>query len=433
MLALLVPLWLATPVCLQEASDTFEALAAEFDDAVELWIGDQWKATAGGENAPPYPYAEFWPRFEALAEAGAGPAVVWCLKNADAAFAQMCAHESSDAVIREHRNRRSSTIRRLCERVVAAGNAGWVAGSVPSLVELREDLDEKQLAAHLQTLESAGNPVDLRVAAMLGRAAILDAENHVAADDLRIRACILHVQGRELESEEPFASVSPEDLAANAIERLRDAKRLHWRVAFGKTEDEEYFEKAAAPPDPERTYRPMLEALAEAGSCRARIWALSNADLWNADEPTKERLKGFFDAVVRDCASSEDLPYLALSSDALVEGFGADFVEPRVRKLAEIVPDELSPELLYWLGDGLCATAGTDGERQRGLAILRELQERFPETDWAEDAEGKVFYFTNLLVGKLAPDFDAIDVDGNAFKLSDFKGKVTVIDFWGFW
>ena len=31
------------------------------------------------------------------------------------------------------------------------------------------------------------------------------------------------------------------------------------------------------------------------------------------------------------------------------------------------------------------------------------------------------------------PDFDAVDVDGNAFKLSDYRGKVTVIDFWGFW
>jgi hypothetical protein len=33
----------------------------------------------------------------------------------------------------------------------------------------------------------------------------------------------------------------------------------------------------------------------------------------------------------------------------------------------------------------------------------------------------------------VAPDILGLDVDGNDMKLSDFRGKVTVIDFWGFW
>jgi cytochrome oxidase Cu insertion factor (SCO1/SenC/PrrC family) len=33
----------------------------------------------------------------------------------------------------------------------------------------------------------------------------------------------------------------------------------------------------------------------------------------------------------------------------------------------------------------------------------------------------------------LAPDMEGIDVDGVKFKLSDFRGKVTVVDFWGYW
>ncbi len=32
-----------------------------------------------------------------------------------------------------------------------------------------------------------------------------------------------------------------------------------------------------------------------------------------------------------------------------------------------------------------------------------------------------------------APDIIGQDHDGNYIKLSDFKGKVTVIDFWTFW
>jgi hypothetical protein len=38
-----------------------------------------------------------------------------------------------------------------------------------------------------------------------------------------------------------------------------------------------------------------------------------------------------------------------------------------------------------------------------------------------------------LVVGKVAPDFEAEDQDGVAFKLSDYRGKVVALDFWGFW
>jgi peroxiredoxin len=36
-------------------------------------------------------------------------------------------------------------------------------------------------------------------------------------------------------------------------------------------------------------------------------------------------------------------------------------------------------------------------------------------------------------VGKPAPDFYAETIDGHAFKLSDYKGKVVLLDFYGFW
>jgi len=38
-----------------------------------------------------------------------------------------------------------------------------------------------------------------------------------------------------------------------------------------------------------------------------------------------------------------------------------------------------------------------------------------------------------LQVGYLAPDFEAVDMEGKRFKLSDYRGKVVALDFWGFW
>ena len=38
-----------------------------------------------------------------------------------------------------------------------------------------------------------------------------------------------------------------------------------------------------------------------------------------------------------------------------------------------------------------------------------------------------------LQIGQVAPDFTAPDADEVLFKLSDYRGKVVVLDFWGFW
>jgi len=48
-------------------------------------------------------------------------------------------------------------------------------------------------------------------------------------------------------------------------------------------------------------------------------------------------------------------------------------------------------------------------------------------------AKGELFEMRNLAIGKTAPEIEADDLDGNKFKLSEYRGKVVVIDFWGNW
>ncbi len=38
-----------------------------------------------------------------------------------------------------------------------------------------------------------------------------------------------------------------------------------------------------------------------------------------------------------------------------------------------------------------------------------------------------------ILVGKPAPEIEGEDIDGKGFKLSDYRGKVVLLDFWGNW
>jgi hypothetical protein len=48
----------------------------------------------------------------------------------------------------------------------------------------------------------------------------------------------------------------------------------------------------------------------------------------------------------------------------------------------------------------------------------------------AEKAEPELFGLRHLSVGKVAPDIEGVDQDGVNFKLSDYRGKVVLLDFW---
>jgi thiol-disulfide isomerase/thioredoxin len=61
------------------------------------------------------------------------------------------------------------------------------------------------------------------------------------------------------------------------------------------------------------------------------------------------------------------------------------------------------------------------------LAKYKEIKEA------AEIAEGELFVLKNLSIGKVAPEIEGADSDGKKFKLSDYRGKVVVLDFWALW
>jgi thiol-disulfide isomerase/thioredoxin len=50
-----------------------------------------------------------------------------------------------------------------------------------------------------------------------------------------------------------------------------------------------------------------------------------------------------------------------------------------------------------------------------------------------EEAKQELFELHSLRVGKVAPELEGADLDGVKFKLSDTRGKVTVVVFWASW
>ena len=66
-------------------------------------------------------------------------------------------------------------------------------------------------------------------------------------------------------------------------------------------------------------------------------------------------------------------------------------------------------------------------------ASFQKVLEQDPEGPYASTAKGFVFELEHLQVGMIAPDIEGDDLDGVSFKLSDYRGKVVFLDFWGDW
>lgn len=85
---------------------------------------------------------------------------------------------------------------------------------------------------------------------------------------------------------------------------------------------------------------------------------------------------------------------------------------------------------------GLDARFG-DAGRAEALGLLARISERFAQREFlgmdaAHFVAGARFEIEHLRLGRTAPDFETVDQDGVAFKLSDYRGRVVVLDFWGF-
>jgi len=63
-------------------------------------------------------------------------------------------------------------------------------------------------------------------------------------------------------------------------------------------------------------------------------------------------------------------------------------------------------------------------------AIIKSVDEKIGDSSVGYIAAEEIYVIKNLTKGRHAPDFSGTDVAGRVVRLSDFKGKVTVVLFW---
>jgi len=80
----------------------------------------------------------------------------------------------------------------------------------------------------------------------------------------------------------------------------------------------------------------------------------------------------------------------------------------------------------------------SEATREEAFGYYRRLVADYADIEGsrgllAKQAEGALFESEFLQVGLPVPDVTTTDETGASFRLSDYKGKVVLVDFWGFW
>ncbi|MEM6671957.1 MAG: hypothetical protein AAF726_03885 [Planctomycetota bacterium] len=199
-------------------------------------------------------------------------------------------------------------------------------------------------------------------------------------------------------------------------------------------------------PDPiEPDFYPTFQEIADAGSPDAQVWCIRNHEHSGLEGEAliTDRMTRYEDVL---SASRDDDLLISLTwtlqtdlQMGLVRGqpeqsMGKEACFHFLDTIDELAKsDDVRAQSLFARGSGITPYSATPEQAAEGLAFYRKAAELYPETDTGMRCKGYVFAGENLQIGQKAPDIIGKDHDGNELKLSDFAGKVTVIDFWGFW
>ena len=73
------------------------------------------------------------------------------------------------------------------------------------------------------------------------------------------------------------------------------------------------------------------------------------------------------------------------------------------------------------------------GKCNSGLEFYKQVLEEHPDSAAAKVAQVEYDRLTKRSIGAHPPDFTGKTIEGEEISLHANRGKITVIDFWGFW
>jgi hypothetical protein len=229
-----------------------------------------------------------------------------------------------------------------------------------------------------------------------------------------------------------------------ALEAEVRAAQDAWRVEMQRRAEEA--RKAAEQGKPSAmaamSMRPDLTPLVAKAEAAARDYAGTDDAVpflvWvvqNGGGAGSEAAQAAIATLTDEHAASPAIRGLVAQYEFLPRMVGAEAAQAFVAAVRQKSED---PDVLGWaaLGefgpviDG--AAPDSDAYREARAKLLAHIGTATDER-LGQQIQAKIDLRERFGVGAVAPDIEGIDLDGEAFRLSDYAGKVVFLDFWGDW
>ena len=214
---------------------------------------------------------------------------------------------------------------------------------------------------------------------------------------------------------------APEEptLADGGLDELRaeyERAVAEWRAEFEETEnlqDRAQLRKR----HPAHAFWDRFQALAGGGEGRALLWMLENTGPRFPKRSARGEAKtGLYEKLFADHGDAEWIGDVVARLPRDARDIGAETAIRHVEAALERASGNPFLEARATLSLAALLVESDEGARhERGKELLRRYEKE------------------NIAVGATAIDFPARTIDGHSFKLSDYRGKVVLVDFYGFW
>jgi hypothetical protein len=189
--------------------------------------------------------------------------------------------------------------------------------------------------------------------------------------------------------------------------------------------------KALRATAPITQYWPRFEALAQDGEGRALVWLADNIKT-NRGIRSKDRsavLQPMYAALAANYVNDDWFEDALKSFVRDGRTLGLDVSTGLIDTMLQKAEADTAKAAVLFYGAGAIRKEAPDKAEAMTDRILKEYGEsRFGMMARAASAKPE-----DSEVGKAAPNFMAKSIDGFEFALEDYRGKVTVLDFYGFW
>jgi hypothetical protein len=163
-------------------------------------------------------------------------------------------------------------------------------------------------------------------------------------------------------------------------------------------------------------------------------WAATNGAYLKGAEKAFDRLIEKYpdhksmERVCQILGQHDDLP----TAEAKLKTILQKNDKPKVQATGHFALGELLAEKANNQDDNQAAADKLAAEAEKYFTKAIDLYGSDNEAQ-QKNARAELKALQTLRVGKQAPDIKAPDLDGKEFKLSDYRGKVVLLDFWGNW